>query len=743
MDVFFNTWRLVNITFVNCPHSEGWRATRLETSLTLEKIREVLCQCDENGESIMKFDMYFCNSGGPNVIRRSEEASIHLHEILGENNELRIKRSEKVLVNIDFLNCPHSEQPSTATLDPLMTLDKIREVLSQCKNGESIMKFDMYFCNKGGPNVIPRSEEATIYLHQILGDNSELRIKRSEKIEEVICRLIEKKKLDCGIRWTENGPKQSDNVAFKFNRHEFGTHRPEYRCRFEKSNKKLCENGIEWKLDLNMSWLPFTGSIGAHFAQKGSNEIEHTSCRILERYSRKTLLMKREHIKPSEEFKSKVEQALESESQEEKRDALNEVCKKYGHFWARTIRLGGLIVKNEEEHKETNVQSTGRTIDADARLETTPMGIGAGTRRNNERLNQNSSSNSDRNIIVVGGDETAYKHEDDTEQWLETLDDCFTWEVVDYEDIVPIFEIFEGTARDAIIETFGPRICYYGINELKFSRKLLYLCVRPLKVDSDVWKGISQHQIFAEVMCDEKSDAIFTANIERMMIGPPNIHVSKIRETGSLNNLFLKNYTLKIAYIITGYPQTFNSQAVDELPVEVAAVKGEKRDDKLVASLPMLPNIQSFNQRVVLVTCYVTQRTGNYMMFAVHLHRDGANISEVCISAYKRDKNGSYKIEGLPQESVEIAYCIIPDDRQYGEIEFKLKNKIKQIRSEAYQALFSSRRFPVRGSKPGYQGKIKTGNREVNTNSAAHHPTTTMTGRLKATKMNLYLIDAK
>ncbi|CAG8638412.1 9448_t:CDS:2, partial [Paraglomus occultum] len=224
------------------------------------------------------------------------------------------------------------------------------------------MKLDMYFCNKGGPNIIPKSEEATIYLHQILGDNNELRIKRSEKIKEIIPRLIEEKRLNCGIRWTKNGPKQSDNVAFKFNRHEFGTHCSEYRCRFEKSNKNLCENGIEWKLDLNMSWLSFAGSIGTHFAQNGSNGVEHKSCRILERYSQKKLLMEREHIKPSEEFKSDVEQALKLETQEEKREALNEVCKKYGHFWARAMQLGGLIVKNEEEYKETNIQSTGGTM---------------------------------------------------------------------------------------------------------------------------------------------------------------------------------------------------------------------------------------------------------------------------------------------------------------------------------------------------------------------------------------------
>ena len=134
-----------------------------------------------------------------------------------------------ILVNISFLNCPHSEVPKAIKLDESMTLDKIREELSQCENGESIMKVDMYFCNNGGSNVIPRNQEAKTCLCEILSDNGNLCIWRSENPEEVISRLIEEKR-NC----------------------------PEYRCTFEKRNKnryfKLCKNGIEWKLDSNMSW---------------------------------------------------------------------------------------------------------------------------------------------------------------------------------------------------------------------------------------------------------------------------------------------------------------------------------------------------------------------------------------------------------------------------------------------------------------------------------------------------------
>src|SRR5690348_5468640 len=91
-----------------------------------------------------------------------------------------------ILVNITFPNCPYSEVPKATILNTSATLDEIRTELSQCENGESIMKIDMYFCNNRGSNIIRRSDETNIYLHQILDNNNDLYVWRSENLEEVI-----------------------------------------------------------------------------------------------------------------------------------------------------------------------------------------------------------------------------------------------------------------------------------------------------------------------------------------------------------------------------------------------------------------------------------------------------------------------------------------------------------------------------------------------------------------------------
>ena len=92
---------------------------------------------------------------------------------------------------------------------------------------------------------------------------------------------------------------------------------------------------------------------------------------------------------------------------------------------------------------------------------------------------------------------------------------------MDYGDIVPIFEVLEANMRTAILEVLGPRICHYGFDELDYPKE--NTCVHTLQIDPDVWKQISRHQVFAEVICDD--DARFVVNVERMAMEPPKLYI--------------------------------------------------------------------------------------------------------------------------------------------------------------------------------------------------------------------------
>jgi len=120
-------------------------------------------------------------------------------------------KDKQQLVRICYTNCPYSEKPCTVKIDASMTLDKVR---LECK---AAIKDDMYFCANEGLNVIPQCQENRIRLHEILDNGKKLSIERSENYKEIMPRFIKEEKLDCGIRMTEDGLEQSDNVAFKFN----------------------------------------------------------------------------------------------------------------------------------------------------------------------------------------------------------------------------------------------------------------------------------------------------------------------------------------------------------------------------------------------------------------------------------------------------------------------------------------------------------------------------------------------
>ncbi|CAG8552392.1 2228_t:CDS:2 [Paraglomus brasilianum] len=521
-----------------------------------------------------------------------------------------------------------------------MTLKEIRKKLFAYENDQCIMKDYMFFCDKNCARI-RKSDEGKFYLYEILKENV-ICITRCKTLEEVMPHLIEKRKLNCGIRLTEDGPTQSDNVAFKFESYNNNVveDSSEYNQRtFEQSNNyrrsELCKNGIEWKLDLNMLW-PFISSIGVHFTNERSNESSenHRKCRNVQRYCRAKLFMKGEHIEPSDNFKNEVEDAV-SLSLEERRIKLKEICEKYGYFWARRVQLGGMVIQTEEESESTNIQSVRRRRGIDIDMGTGPLETGSGISQNNGRLNQISSSNTNRNITVIGGDVAVYIHPGDTRKWQETLQDRSTWEIIHYEDIVPIYEIFEERIQIAIRKAFSV-VCFSGIDILDLQEK--NFLIRPIRFPPNVWEGIRQHQIFIEVMYEGKHDTIFAANIEQTD-GLPNVHVSKIQKAGN-SILGKKSHKLKLAYIITGYPQSSDFQIVDESSVKVDVVQGKKKDDKFVASLP---NIQDFNQGAVLITCYITQlmqQTGSRsqrdsddsIVFTMHLHKpDDTKPTEVCI----------------------------------------------------------------------------------------------------------------
>jgi len=56
----------------------------------------------------------------------------------------------------------------------------------------------------------------------------------------------------------------------------------------------------------------------------------------------------------------------------------------------------------------------------------------------------------------IGGDDS---FEDSTSSWYESLNDAYKWDIIEYDKVVPIFEILPvGDLRNQVLEVLGQKI---------------------------------------------------------------------------------------------------------------------------------------------------------------------------------------------------------------------------------------------------------------------------------------------
>ncbi|CAG8788831.1 1297_t:CDS:2, partial [Gigaspora margarita] len=166
----------------------------------------------------------------------------------------------------------------------------------------------------------------------------------------------------------------------------------------------------------------------------------------------------------TEEFKNEVENALEKKTTSEKIDELRQVSEKYGHFYARHIVFGGAIIEkliNTETSKESFIR-------------------------------------------IIGGDR---KYHDDIKinkkPWFDSLEDFQTWEIIEYDEVCPIFDLLDGKLRKEVLIALGQRILAADIvkkqceqNQTHFQLNEIFEALKKSKKIIDV----DDCQIFASIM---------------------------------------------------------------------------------------------------------------------------------------------------------------------------------------------------------------------------------------------------
>ncbi|RIB21574.1 hypothetical protein C2G38_2176246 [Gigaspora rosea] len=226
------------------------------------------------------------------------------------------------------------------------TLDNtLNEVRNQLSDEDEIIRIqdNMNFCSPSG--IILRDSESNKLLKDVLFKDNILKIIKLSNVNKNV--ILEKCKLKYGINMTDEGPKIANTIALDFSQ-ETNIIMEELSIFTEKTDNKTYENSFEDFLcknliaDVKASIEFLHSSIGFGVSHESSstnaNNTKFSSTHeimLLPKYTFEIC-----NVKPTEEFKTEVELALNSDRPKEK---FKNICEKYGEFIAHKVKIGGKI----------------------------------------------------------------------------------------------------------------------------------------------------------------------------------------------------------------------------------------------------------------------------------------------------------------------------------------------------------------------------------------------------------------
>ncbi|CAG8786171.1 40710_t:CDS:2, partial [Gigaspora margarita] len=258
-------------------------------------------------------------------------------------------------------------------------------------------------------------------------------------------------------------------------------------------------------------------------------------------------------ISATDEFIKDVEAALKC------KDIIKQLCnvsERYGHFYARRLVLGGMIVKNSSHAKNSDEDGF-----------------------NTKVWNTHNFGGDNTEINVIGGDKNKYFQ--DMKYWDESLKDAFAWKIIGYDKIYSLFELLNENLQKEVLRALGHRILKAGSKDINFDLRNSSNSIPPyihnLSPDIKEIENVPNCQVFASIM--SKSDKnLFSAHIDYLNKDKniPVIVVHNIKREHSCSTTCL----IKLGWIIVGPLTNFDFKVRFPLVVKIM-----KQSVKHIASL--------------------------------------------------------------------------------------------------------------------------------------------------------------
>ncbi|CAG8496930.1 11680_t:CDS:2 [Dentiscutata heterogama] len=483
------------------------------------------------------------------------------------NSTTTERLAKEVTIEID-----EESNSYTQKVDTEQSLSNFRKELSdlyeQNPNGRPYIYKNMFFVGKGG-GIISEEDENDCKLSDVLHYGNIIKIKRSLKhIDE--SEIIKRCKLEYGIKMSDDGPvephknkkafefiKQNEvvelfqQIADIYSKVESITRNNKYEIIYQKN---LITN---LKVSTNLPWSSLSTSL--NISHKRSNKranYNETSMTFDVNLQGRAKVIMTNKIRPSKEFEKAVDHALRCPNPIEE---LKGVCNEYGEFWAREIIIGGKIQIVRDDFVEINTQTEERMLGAGCSIDIRNNNSSLQYNRTENRIIDTNSRESRTRPMYIGGDINMAR--ENVNDWIKTLENYTKWRIVEYRDVVSIFEILDYNLRRRVLDTLGKNILYAKVDlrELTFFQNQKP-CIHELDIPKKYKENLKDYQIFATIISKKGKGTfsvrvMYTTDNNSTNLHSANLLIHQFRKSGGNRP---REYSLKIGWIIIGIPNDFN-----------------------------------------------------------------------------------------------------------------------------------------------------------------------------------------
>ncbi|CAG8659157.1 10855_t:CDS:2 [Ambispora gerdemannii] len=573
----------------------------------------------------------------------------------------------------------NDDTPVRIKLPVAAKLTEIRKILSN--KPEIRMGHKAHFmCLRNESSIIPHDEEEKYCLKDVIDLFKNLKLKG--EIEPNWTEIIENNLLEYGLFFTENGPKSAEEKAFEIVPcprttlpRQITLDRELY-CRTEIDDVRTKNLFVATNLDANLPSMPIFTTIGGSYK---SNLVNHYNKEKFKTYRnliriKAIFTMSESEIKPTKEFVSAVDEALESTNC---RTSLEQVSKNFGEFWCKKIGIGGSILYVKKGESIVNENQRYKNIEGSIKF-----GVG-GTVGKSEGANQMNAVLNEFSYFQIRGGLEKHFHEQDLGGWIASLEDYKTWEVAAYyPDIHSIFDILDEERRAKVAAALGKRIIDSQVVKLDFrmdiSKPYPHIYEIPKQYD------LSSCQIFVTEMKNDNSDTIFASRVHYPNEKDPPVIL--LHRLGSLNRKSkYQKFSIMLGWIVLGTSTMLPTKLVFESGESPITVEN-KYCTAIISSHALEPN------ESLLATCVSRSKDmqenfkkSKYVTRSHFVYKNNA----ICACAFCYDlekKELFYQLDKL-KTMFSINYSVISGQQidKFGQAQIESDSRIKTVYQTATQ----------------------------------------------------------